>query len=71
MHNETSKGVKSETIDGIKIGDTTVQGDKDLYLVKRKTLWDLSKGEKFLNLSYGDTRFYENLYSHISVAVIW
>ncbi len=33
MHNETSKGVKSETIDGIKIGDATVQGDNDLSIV--------------------------------------
>jgi hypothetical protein len=27
MYNETSKGVQSGTIDGIKIGCTTVQGD--------------------------------------------
>ncbi len=37
MHNATSKGVKSGTADGIKIGCATVQGDNDLYPVKSGT----------------------------------
>jgi hypothetical protein len=37
MHNETNKGVKSRTIDGVKIGCATVQGDNNLYRVKRGT----------------------------------
>ncbi len=36
MHNETSAGVKSGTIDGIQIGRATVQGDNDLHPVKEK-----------------------------------
>jgi hypothetical protein len=36
MHNATSKGVHSGTIDGIKIGCATVSGDNDPFSVKRE-----------------------------------
>jgi hypothetical protein len=35
MPNGLDKAVRSGTIDGIKIGCVTVQGDNDLYPVKR------------------------------------